>query len=99
MAVALTHFFNHALGLYFLALMDSSRELLAFWSLDSFWCLLLVDMATALVGLYRRRGLNQPAWQWPQRASDLLIPFLMIQHYLGARWLPVASAKMGGCRL
>ena len=100
MAFALSHFLNHALGLHSVALMERSRELLAFWHLDGFWHLLLlailVHMTTALLGLYRRRSLRLPAWQWLQLVSGLAIPFFMIQHYLGARWLPVVSGKMGG---
>lgn len=100
MAFVVTHYLNHALGLHSVELMERARALLVLWHQPFVWPLLalavLVHMAASLLALYRRRTLNLPAWQWLQLATGLAIPFLMVQHYLGARWLPLVSGRSGG---
>jgi adenylate cyclase len=100
MAFVVTHYLNHALGLHSTDLMEATRLLLVFWHQPLVWPLLavaiLIHMAASLIALYRRRTLRLPAWQWLQLASGLAIPFVMVQHYLGARWLPVFSGRDGG---
>jgi adenylate cyclase len=100
MAFVVTHYLNHALGLHSTDLMEATRSLLVFWHQPLVWPLLaaaiVVHMAASLIALYRRRTLRLPAWQWLQLATGLAIPFVMVQHYLGARWLPVLSGRNGG---
>ncbi len=100
MAFALTHFLNHALGLHSMDLMERVRAAVVVWHTAWGWPVValavLVHTAAALATLYRRRSLRMPAWQWLQVVSGLAIPFLMVQHYIGSRVLPLATGLSGG---
>lgn len=86
----LTHFANHALGLFSLDTMEAARGWfnLLWRSLPGTVLLygaLLVHFALALRALHARRTLRMPAREAMQLVFGLSLPFLLIPHVTGTR--------------
>jgi len=94
-AFVLSHFVNHALGLWSLEVMQAAQWLRsAFWqSLPGTVLLygaLLVHMTLALRKTARRRTWRMPLVEAVQLALGLTIPILLIDHVVGTRLLNIA---------
>ncbi|MEO5369841.1 MAG: adenylate/guanylate cyclase domain-containing protein [Magnetococcus sp. DMHC-1] len=87
MAFVLTHFLNHALGIFSIPLMSSGGEYLTeLWDLKPLSALLtlalIVHPSLALWSLFRRRNFRLPHWQLWQIGIGILIPFYLVDHLL-----------------
>ncbi|MEZ5924560.1 MAG: adenylate/guanylate cyclase domain-containing protein [Hyphomicrobiaceae bacterium] len=89
-AFALTHFLNHAVGLFGLDTMEVVHE----WrtTVTRSWLggailigALVVHVSLALLRVARRSTLMMPLWEVVQIASGLLIPLLLIPHVIATR--------------
>jgi adenylate cyclase len=86
------HLLNHAFGLISLEAMEAGLR----FSVDPWRTLpgtlllggaALAHTVTALWALYQRRSLRMPFWQAAQNLLGLLIPFVLVAHILGTRFL------------
>jgi adenylate cyclase len=90
-AYAASHFLGHATGLFGLAVMDSigRNVILAPWQTlvgrTALLSSLLVHAALGLRAFYLRRHLRTPAQETWQLGLGLLIPLLLVPHYVDAR--------------
>jgi adenylate cyclase len=85
-----THFTNHALGLWSLEAMEAGRRwFLALWRYPPvsavLYLALLTHISLAFWSLYRRRTLRMPAWEAAQLLVGLTIPPLLAYHVVGTR--------------
>ena len=86
----LSHFLNHALGLWSLPVMELGGEYFrAFWRFlpISFllYCALTVHIFLTLQHLYEKRILSMTGREWVQILLGLLIPLLLVIHLLATR--------------
>src|SRR5438477_6890672 len=86
-AFALTHFLNHAVGLFNLEAMDQVQEwrLAVTRSLPGMIILaaaLLTHIVFGLLKLARRRTLRLPTWELSQLILGLTIPLLLLPHII-----------------
>ena len=91
-AYVVGHLINHAFGLISLAAMDAGLAYsIGPWRTLPGTVLLagatVVHVLAALWVLYQRRNLRMARWQWGQTLLGLAIPFLLISHVLGTRFL------------
>lgn len=85
------HFYNHALGLVSLELMEGVGDWFnAFWR---FWPTtvllygaLAIHTVTALTRFVQRQSLSLSAAEWMQLVMGVAIPFLLLSHVIGTRW-------------
>jgi adenylate cyclase len=89
-AFLLTHFGNHALGLFSVRVMEDMRQVLNLvWRnpLGTFllYGSLFVHFILALEALFKRRTLRMPFKEAAQLVLGLSIPFLLIPHVVGTR--------------
>lgn len=86
----LTHFSNHALGLFSIEAMETGRHAFNLLWRNPVGTLLLyaslmLHYALALAALLRRRTLRMPVKEAAQLILGLSIPFLLIPHVVGTR--------------
>jgi adenylate cyclase len=92
----LTHFLNHALGLVSLRLMEQGAEAFtAFWrhpvASVSLYGAIAIHLALAFWSIFRRRSLlGMHGWEMAQLGFGLTIPYLLIEHIVGTRFLSAA---------
>lgn len=91
-AFALTHFLNHALGIWSVGLMEDVQAWRSgFWRSPSGTALLVsaivVHVSLALWKTARRRTLRMPAAEAAQLALGLAIPLLIAKHVVGTAGL------------
>lgn len=89
-AFALTHFFNHALGLVSLQAMvwfDGIRTAVTRSALGGIVlaAALLVHAGSALAKIVQRRTFRLPPWEWLQLVLGLSIPLLLLPHIVNTR--------------
>ncbi|MGE3831452.1 MAG: adenylate/guanylate cyclase domain-containing protein [Parvibaculaceae bacterium] len=89
-AFALTHFLNHALGLFSIDLMDSVRDVRTFVTRSALGTAILLLAATVhlVLGIYgfiTRRSWRIRTREWVQLVFGLLIPMLLARHVIGMR--------------
>ncbi len=89
-AFLLTHFGNHALGLFSIETMEGARQVFnLFWRNPAGTVLLygalLLHFVLALVALFKRRTLRMPLKEAAQLVLGLSLPFLLIPHVVGTR--------------
>ncbi|MGY4427941.1 adenylate cyclase [Bradyrhizobium sp. F1.13.1] len=96
-AFAATHFLNHAVGLFNLAIMDVVQG----WRLavTRSWpgaiilaAALITHIVAGLLKLFGRRTLRLPRWELTQLLLGVSVPFLLLPHIVDTR---VASAVFG----
>ena len=85
-----THFLNHAAGLFSLEAAEQVRVYIGgFWrswpGTLLLYPALLLHLLLALYGLYARRSLRLPRWEALQITLGLLLPPLLAIHILGTR--------------
>ena len=88
----LTHYGNHALGLFSLDAMEAGREwFVALWrnplGTVALYGALTTHLALVLWTLFQRRSLRMPSWQMGQILLGLTIPPLLTEHIVGTRLL------------
>ena len=89
------HLINHIFGLISIEFMERARAyLLWFWRTSPgsvvFVTAAVVHLSIALRSIYIRRTLRLPAWEWAQMVLGLAIPFFLLQHVLGTKYLELA---------
>ncbi|MGO4572943.1 adenylate/guanylate cyclase domain-containing protein [Microvirga sp. 2TAF3] len=89
-AFLLTHFSNHALGLFSIEAMERGRQAFnLLWrnplGTALLYGALMLHYVLALTALFRRRTLHMPAREAAQLALGLSIPFLLLSHVTGTR--------------
>ena len=87
---ALTHFLNHALGLFSIDLMEAVRDVRTFVtrSVPGTAVLLIAAAIHLVLGVYgfvTRRNWRIGMREWVQLAFGLLIPALLVRHVIGTR--------------
>lgn len=86
----LTHLLNHSLGLISLRAMERGSDIFTLAWRNPLGTLLLygsllIHLGLALYSVYRRRSLRMPAWEALQLIFGLLIPPLLMAHFVGTR--------------
>jgi adenylate cyclase len=89
-AFLLTHFGNHALGLFSVEVMENARQIFNLVWRNPVGTTLLYGSLTlhfvlALDALFRHRTLRMPLKEAAQLALGLLLPFLLIPHVVATR--------------
>jgi adenylate cyclase len=89
-AFLLTHFSNHALGLFSVEVMEKARQWFNFVWRNPLGTALLygslaLHFALALQALFKRRTLRMPLKEAAQLTLGLSLPFLLIAHVVGTR--------------
>jgi len=88
----LTHLTNHALGLVSLDAMEAGRVwFVALWrnpvGITLLYGALAVHFLAVAVILQQRRSWRLPAWQWTQVLLGISLPFLLVEHVIGTRYM------------
>lgn len=91
-AYVLTHLTNHALGLISLDAMEAGRAwFVALWRNPVGTSLLYGGLAVHFLAvatiLQQRRSWRLPAWQWTQILLGVSLPFLLVEHVIGTRYM------------
>ena len=86
----LSHFLNHALGLWSLPVMEAGGEYFRiFWRFLPItivlYAALMAHMFFTLQHLYKKRSLSMTGREWLQVSLGLLIPMLMVVHLFATR--------------
>lgn len=86
----LSHYLNHALGLWSLPVMEAGGEYFrAFWRFLPItvvlYAALTAHMYLTLQHLYKKRSLSMTGREWLQLILGLLIPLFMVLHLLATR--------------
>jgi adenylate cyclase len=89
-AFALTHFLNHALGLFSIDLMETARDVRTFVTRSTLGTVILlaaaaVHLVLGVYGFVTRRSWRISLREWVQLAFGLLIPTLLARHVIGMR--------------
>ena len=92
-AYVISHLVNHSLGILSIEAMDAYRRVNgAIWQSPPGTVLLygslLCHLCLGLQALYRRSHLRLKPWEWAQLVLGLAVPFLLIEHIIGARIAP-----------
>ncbi len=89
-AFALTHFLNHAMGLYDVKIMHDFQQVRLFVTRS--WpgtiilvAALVVHIVLALAKVAERKTWNLPPWEMLQLGFGVLIPFLLFPHIVNTR--------------
>jgi adenylate cyclase len=87
---ALTHFLNHALGLFSIDLMEQVRDVRTFVTRSAPGTVILlaaaaIHLVLGVYGFVTRRNWRIRMREWVQLAFGLLIPTLLVRHVIGTR--------------